>query len=131
VRREVERGVHEREMGERLREVPQQSAGVRVVLLGHQPEVVAEVDEPAEQLVRLVVAPEQLVAVAEPERAREEDALARRQPVDARLVRAVAEDKAVLKQLPFHRLDGAPDALVGGGEEADERQEEKARVELL
>ena len=70
-------------MRERLREVPEQAPGRGVVLLRQQPEVVREPDEPLEQGARLVVAPEQLVAVGEPERARQEHAFARRQPVDA------------------------------------------------
>src|SRR5438067_4749177 len=80
VRREVEGGVHEREVRERLGEVPEQPLRARVVLLGHQAEVVAEVDESPEELVRLVEAAEQRVAVAEPERARQEHALAWWQP---------------------------------------------------
>ena len=111
VRGEVEGRVHEREVRERLREVPEQAVRLRVVLLGIEPEVVAEVDEPPEQLVRLVVPAEQLVAVAEPERARQEHALARRQPVGSVLVRAVAEDEAVLEQLALDRLDRPADAL--------------------
>src|SRR5512146_2207702 len=95
VRGEIERRVHECEMRERLREVSEVPFGPRVVLLGHQAEVVAESDEPREELVRLVVATEQLVAVAEPERAREKDALARWQTVHTLLVRAVAENEAV------------------------------------
>ena len=84
--RKVEGRVHQGEMRERLGEVPEQAAGPRVVLLRQQAEIVAEVDEPPEELVRLVVAAEQLVAVAEPERARQEHALARRQPVRGVLV---------------------------------------------
>src|SRR5436190_22754997 len=81
VRREVERGVHEGEMRERLGEVAEHALCLRVVLLREEVQIVAEVDEPAEKLVRLLVPPQQLVAVAEPERAREKYALARRQPV--------------------------------------------------
>jgi hypothetical protein len=55
VRREVEGRVHEREVRERLREVAEHSPGLGVVLLGEQAEVVRDVDEPGEELVRLVV----------------------------------------------------------------------------
>ena len=97
-----------------------------------QAEVVAEVDQPPEELVRLVVAAEQLVAVAQPERARQEHAFARRQPVGAgravrravfrpgaagfaggasshSLERAIAEHESVLEQLSLHRLDRSAD----------------------
>src|SRR5579859_3280484 len=70
-------------MRERLGEVPELPLGLRVVLLRHQAEVVAEIDEPIEERVRFAVAAQQLVAVAEPEGARKEHALARRQSVDA------------------------------------------------
>ena len=130
VRREIERRVHEGEMRERLRKVAELPLVPGVVLLGHQAEVVAESHEPREELMRLVVATEQFVAVAEPEGAREKDALARRQPVDSRLVRAVAEDEAVLQQLPLDGFDRAADARVCCGQKADEGQEQKTCVQL-
>jgi len=39
-------------------------------------------------------------------------------------------DEAFLEQFLLHGLDRASDARVRGGQEADERQEEEARVEL-
>ena len=54
----------------------------RVVLLREQAEVVAQAEQPREQLARLVDAAEQREVGREPERAGQEDALARRQPVD-------------------------------------------------
>ena len=80
--------------------------------------------------MRLVVAAEQLVAVDEPERARQEDALARRQPVDAR-TRPVPEHEPVAEQLPLDPLDRASHPRVGCGQEADQRNHEQARIELL
>src|SRR6188472_47069 len=85
VRREVEGGVHERKMREGLRKVPEQPSGLRVELLGQQAQVVPELDETREELVCLVVASQQLVAVAEPERARQKHALAGRQTVGLRV----------------------------------------------
>jgi len=55
VRQHVERRGHERKMRERLREVAQQAAGDRVVLLGDQPEIVGQPDETLEQGVRQIV----------------------------------------------------------------------------
>ena len=83
MRQHVERRVHEREVRERLREVAEQPLRDGVVLLGEQADVVREADEPLEERARFVVAADQLVAVDEPERAREEHALAGRQAVDA------------------------------------------------
>src|SRR3954452_24100792 len=80
-RQDVDRRVDEGEVRERLREVAEEALRLRVVLLGEEAQVVPECDETVEELVRLVVAAEQLVAVDEPERARQEDALTRRKTV--------------------------------------------------
>ena len=61
-----------------------------------QADVVAEVEQPLEQLARLVVPALPREHLGEPERARQEDALAGRQPVDLALaVREVAQHEAV------------------------------------
>src|SRR5258707_7223361 len=46
-------------------------------------------------------------------------------------MREIPEDESVVDQLAFDRLDGAADTRVGRGQEADERDEEQARVDLL
>ena len=91
-----ERRADEREVGERLREVAELPAGDGVVLLGEQPDVVAEVEQSLEQLAGLVELALPGEYLDQPERAGEKDALARREPVDvAVLVGEVAEDEAV------------------------------------
>src|SRR5581483_1589411 len=117
-------------MRERLGKIPQEPLRSRVVFLGEETEVVREPGETVEELDGLLVPAEQLVAVREPERARQEDTFAGRQPVDAALA-AVAEDEAVLEKLALDRLDRAADTGIRGGEEADERQHQEARVEFL
>jgi hypothetical protein len=67
----------------------------------------------------------------EPERAREKDAFAAGEAVDASvLLREIAQDETVHRELPANRLDGGDDPFVRRGEEADERHQEDARVEL-
>src|SRR3954468_7245440 len=95
MRQHVERGRDEREVGERLREVPEQALLLRVVLLGEEADVVREADQLLEQRMRLAVPAEKLVAVDEPERTGEEDAFASGEPVDAVVLRAIAKDEAV------------------------------------
>ena len=80
MRQDVEGGVHEREVRERLRKVPEHAPRNRVVLLGDEANVVRERDETLEQRMRFVVALEELQTVDEPERAREEDAFADEAP---------------------------------------------------
>src|SRR6266545_2670658 len=128
--RQVERGVDELEVRERLREVSEQSLRRRVVLLRDEPELGPHREQPLEQRVRLVVLAEQLEAVDEPERARQEDPLAGGQPVDA-LLAAVAEDEAVIDEVAADRVDRAAHARVARGEKADERNHEQARVERV
>src|ERR687888_386282 len=77
------------------------------------------------------MAPEQLEAVDEPKRTGQEDPLAGRQTVDAALVRQVSQDEAVPDQRPLDRIDRPLHSLVAGGEEADERNQEQARVEAF
>ena len=50
---EHQRGVDQREVGERLREVAELAAGDRVVLLGQQADVVAQAEQALEELARL------------------------------------------------------------------------------
>jgi hypothetical protein len=131
VRQHVEGRRHEREVRERLREVPEHPAGDRVVFLREQTDVVRQSDEPLEERMCVVVPAEQLVAVAEPERAREEHTLAARQPVGiVGVVRAVAEHEAVPEQLALDRLDRPADARIRSRQEADEWDQQEARVEL-
>ena len=113
VRQDVECGVHEREVRERLRKVPEHAPCNGVVLLGDEAKVVRERGETLEQRVRLVVALEKLEAVDEPEGAREEHAFSGWQPVDTRLVRAVAQDEPVFDQASFDRVDGPTHPWVG------------------
>src|SRR5579859_1877538 len=107
VRYQVERRVDEREVGEGLREVAELTLRSRVVLLSQQPDIVREADETVEERHRFVAAAEQLEAVDEPERAREEDSFARREPVDVAFLRAIAEDEAIHDEVLLDRLDGA------------------------
>ena len=70
MRHDVEGGVHERKVRERLREVPEQALRPRVVLLRQQSDVVRKSEQALEEVVGVVVPTDQLEAVDEPERAR-------------------------------------------------------------
>ena len=120
-------------MGERLREVADEPAALGVVLLRDEAEVVTEPEQPLVQLDRIVVATLLVEDGGEPERAREEHALAGREAVDVRvlLVGAVALDESAAEELGLDRANRADDALVGRGEEPDERDQEAARVEAI
>ena len=120
----VERRGDEREVRERLREVAEQALRLRVVLLAKQADVVREAEQPLEQLVRLVVPAEQLVAVDEPERARQEHALAR--PAARRRRPRACGSGATKPSCSRSRsiaVDRAAHARVGCGKEADERDQ--------
>src|SRR5262249_2034677 len=76
----------------------------------------------------LLVPVERRERVREPEAAREEDALAGREPIHAGL-RLVAEDESVAHQLALNRLDGLDDPRILRGKEAHLGNEEEGRVE--
>ena len=119
-------------MRERLREVAEQPLRLGVVLLGEQADVVREADEPVEERVRLVVPAEQLVAVDEPERAREKDALAGRAARRRRRRACGSGGRSPSRSSSRSTASTVPRiARVVGGQEADERNQQEARVELL
>src|SRR5918992_499270 len=63
---QVERGVDERHVRKRLREVAEQAPRDRVVFLGEEANVVGEAEQPLEELVRLVPATLHAEVVREP-----------------------------------------------------------------
>jgi UDP-N-acetyl-D-mannosaminuronic acid transferase (WecB/TagA/CpsF family) len=58
--RQIARRIHERDVRKRLREITDQPSS-RIVLLGEQPHIIAEVQQPLEQPACFVVAADQLV----------------------------------------------------------------------
>src|SRR5205085_9626046 len=102
---EVERRVHERDAREGLRIVAELPPLEGVELLGEQAELVPEREQALEERARLVEPPLERVVVREPERARKEDPLARRQAVHrGRLVvGGVALDEAVADEVALDR----------------------------
>ena len=129
---EAEGRVDQRHVGEGLREVSDHAPGVGVVLLGQQAEVVAQGEQPLEDLDRLVGTPDHVQAVDQPEGAGEERPLPALQAVDRAVVaRLVAQHEAVIHQLALDRLDRADHPGVGGGQEADQRDHEDAGVEQV
>ena len=86
---------------------------LRVVLLREETDVVPQREQPLEQLLRLLAAPLEREHLDEPERAGEEDAFARRQPVDVPvLLRPVSEHESVVRELAPDRLHGGHDPRV-------------------
>jgi hypothetical protein len=81
---EVERGLDERHMAERLRRVADLTRIPGVVFLAEQPDVVAQREQPVEELMCLFVAADHVQGVGQPEAACQERALAAGQAVDGR-----------------------------------------------
>src|ERR1700730_2130183 len=95
---QVHRRTHQREVRERLREVPQQLPGTHVDLLGEQPEWRAEVEQPLEAPLRLLQVSGVGERVHQPERGHEECTLITSEPVLA-LVQEVALDEHTLAEV--------------------------------
>ena len=104
---------------------------MRVVLLGQQPEIVANRKQPFKKRPCLLEAAGERVVIRQPESAKQERAFTRRQPIDfRRLLGAIAQDESIDEQLSLDRGDGAAHTLVVRGEKAYQRHHEKARVEF-
>src|SRR3954454_428403 len=88
------RGCNVRQVRERLREVPHQLPAAGVVLLAEQPEVVRSRHGVVEHLPRVALARLPRKALRQPERARQERALAARLPIP---VGMAADEPAVVK----------------------------------
>src|SRR4051794_22647299 len=70
--REIQGGVDQRDMRERLREISELAFGARVIFLGEEPDIVPEREQPLEELAGVVASTHQHVVVREPEAAGEE-----------------------------------------------------------
>src|SRR5580698_4102369 len=127
---EVEGGVDHRDVGKSLGEVADEAFELDVVLLGEQAEVVAQGEQAIEEAARVVGAADGFEATDHPETAGEEDAFAGRQAV-LDLFGVVAKNEASGHEIALNRFDGAADAVVGGGEKADDGHEQKRRIELF
>src|ERR1700735_942760 len=84
-RNKIVRRVDERDMGKCLRKISELAAKNGIVLLGQQADVIAQIEQTQEKLPRLLMTTRDCIVVREPERARQERSLTRRQPVDAGL----------------------------------------------
>src|SRR5665213_4367128 len=100
---QVESGVHQADVRERLRKVADQPFSDDVVFLGEQPDVVRGADQPLEELRGVFLPFLQNVVVGEPEAAGVERAFAGREPVGRERRLRVALHEAVDHQLA---LDG-------------------------
>ncbi len=117
-------------MREGLGEVARHAAGFDVVLLRHQTQVVAQLEQPLEQRSRVVDPAQQHIGVGQPETAGQEGSLARRQAV-RHLGGVVAHEQAVRgHQLALDRLDRRHEDGVVGLDEAHLGQEQQAGVEI-
>src|ERR1700727_1249522 len=106
---EVEGGLHERDVAERLRHVADKPAVARIILFTEQPDVVTQGEQPFEQLGRFLVPAPQLQRVRQPEAARQEGSLRARQPVHLRRAawrQLVPAQETALPQVPLEGLAG-------------------------
>src|SRR5262245_422924 len=127
---EIERRADDRDVGERLREIPELSFRPRVVLLGQEADVVAQREQSLEEPPRVVMAAEEQVDVDEPEAARDERALAGGKAVVG-FPAVVAQHQAVHEETLLDLLDCAAHAGIARRQEADHGNQERARVDEL
>jgi len=127
---QVHEGVDQREVRERLREVPEVTAGVRFDLLGIQQERARE----GQQLLAQGAGTGELPDVGEsrdqPERADREGPFLTGEAVIG-LLDAVAQDEVVFGEFIGDGQHGRLDALVLGRQESDQRYQQQRSVERL
>src|SRR5215471_16289557 len=122
-------GTDESEMRECLREVAELPPGTRIVFFREQPHIVAQREQALEQRECFGLAVLQLVNVGKPEAAREKDTLSRRQAINVR-PGSIAQHQAVDHELLLDGRDGAAHAWIVHRQEAKERDEQQARIEI-
>src|SRR5690242_15802381 len=115
------RGTDEREVRERLREVPDELPEIGVVLLGEQADVVGATEHALEASPRFVRAAGERERFDQPERAGQERALGLADAVGRGIARLIPMHEAVDRQVLVDGLDGRDDARVVAGKEPDQR----------
>src|SRR6266852_7781097 len=119
----------ESKMRKRLREVADLPLCSRIVLFREQADIIAKRQQAFEQGARFRVAVLQRVVVGKPETAGKEDTFSRRETVDACLG-SVPQHEAIDHELPLDRRDGAAHTWIVRRQEAHERHQQQARIEL-
>ena len=128
---EVVRAVHQRHVGERLREVAEHALRRRVVLLGEQPDVVGEPEQALEQRARLV---DRARACTGCRRARTSRGGTRPRRAAARRRRPRTRSAATKPSTSSSRWIASTVPTTRGsvaGRKPDERDHQRARVERL
>src|SRR5215212_3179330 len=129
---EGERGLDERQVRERLRKVAELHLGPRILFFAQKAEIVTQSEQAIEQRLRFVQPALHGEDFDQPERASQEDTFTRRQPIDMLLLLAsVAKQETVDTQLASDRLDGRDESRIVRRQEADDRHEQDAGVELV
>lgn len=127
---EIECGADEREVRERLREVPE-VLSLGAELFAVEADVVRVPEHLFEEEARLVQVPHPRQTLDVPERAHRERPLARRQAVGEVLPHGVAVHERVRDELSLDRAQRGEPPRIGRGDEAHERHEQSGRVDRL
>ena len=96
-RHEIVRRIDQRDVSEGLRKISELASKNRIVFLGQQANVVAQIQQTLEEIARLLRAAGHRIVIGEPKRARQERAFARRKSIDAGLGR-VSQHQAFVNQ---------------------------------
>ena len=120
----------QREVREGLREVAQVAARAGVELLGVEAERRRDAEQPLHQVAGTLPVADDRERRHQPERADQEAPLLAGEAVVG-LAGPVAEDEAVLRQVVGDGLDRLAQRLVAGGQEAEDRGQQRRRVERI
>src|SRR5260370_1080322 len=99
-------------VGESLWKISELTFVDRIVFFGKETEIVAQSEQPFEQLPRVVFSPDQMQTRSQPKRARQKNTFLARQTVNAFLGRPITQNQTVLHQLALNRNDRSANTLV-------------------
>src|SRR5579862_1043657 len=127
-RHNIVRRVDERDMAEGLWKIPELAAKSGIVFFGEQADVIAQIEQTQVEFARLLMTAGHPIVVGEPERARNECPLTRRETIDAGLGR-IPEHQPFVHEFSFDRGDRRSYARILRGQETDQRNHQQRRVE--
>ena len=120
------RGIDQRDVRQRLREIAGLATGGRIVLLGQEAKIVGDRDHAVKQLLRASEVARQHIGIRQPQRAGEKRAFCR---LLLHFAGIVPQHKTAAHQMPFDRHQRAADARVFRRQKSHRRQQQDARVE--
>ena len=123
--------VDQRDVGKRLRKIAELALRPDIVFLGEEPDIVAQADQPLEELPCVSFPSSHHVGVGQPKTHRQKRALSRRQTVHAGSGGVVAQHQSAPQQSFLDRRDGPAHTRIVGRQKAYLGYQQRARIQKI